>query len=219
MWLPPTWDICGLGLSKWKFLFVLILYTYLVAFSIHFLLWSHPNVVEPRQLLTAPSAQNSTRDSSITQKRGFTCLAPAPSMLPGIVLNVQTIFFSSTPQYSLFENFLNYLCLIMYFPRKADEDSSHLGMAEGTASRPGQDDWAGKPALIQIIPQRTRERRDSALPFCEATVLHNHAYGQHRINTSQTSLYLPVWASLRTTNLFPAKRSSSWKQKIVGLII
>lgn len=93
MWLPPTWDICGLGVSKQKFLLVLILYMYLVAFSIHFLLWSHPNVVEPQQLLTAPSAQNSTRDSSIMQKRGFTRSAPASPMLPGIVLNAQTIYF------------------------------------------------------------------------------------------------------------------------------
>lgn len=60
MSFPPTWDICGLGLPKRRLLFALILYMYLVAFSIHFLLWSHPSVVEPHPLLTAPSAQNST---------------------------------------------------------------------------------------------------------------------------------------------------------------
>lgn len=218
MWLPPTWDICGLGLSKWVFICINFIYI----FSSIFYTFSS---VEPPKCCRTTSTFNSPISPELHTwlfhhtEKGVHLFGSCTINAPRNCIKCANNFFSSTPQYSWFENFLNYLCLIMYFPRRADADSPHLGMAEGTASRPGQDDWAGKPALIQIIPQRTRERRDSALPFCEATVLHNHAYGQHRINTSQTSLYLPVWASLRTTNLFPAKRSSSWKQKIVGLII
>lgn len=57
MWLPPAWDIWGLGLPKRRVLFVLILYMYSVPFSIHFLLWRHPNVVEPHQLLTVQNSR------------------------------------------------------------------------------------------------------------------------------------------------------------------
>ena len=67
--------------------------------------------------------------------------------------------------------------------------------------------------------EKAAKSQDLALPFCEVTVLHHDAYRQQKINIFQATMYLPIWTSLSNTNLFPAKRSSSCKQKIVGLII
>lgn len=96
----------------------------------------HPNAVEPHPLLAAPSAQSSTR--LFHHRNGVHLFGPCAPALPGTALNNwDNNCYSSPPWYSCFENFLSYLCLIVYFPRRADVDFLHLELAEGTVSRLG----------------------------------------------------------------------------------
>lgn len=81
---------------------------------------------------------------------------------------------------------------------------------QGKVSKPQQCNCARKKKTKHHLDksyqleEKTAKSQDLALPFCEATVLHNHAYRQQRINTFQTTPYLP--ASFRTANLFPARK-------------
>lgn len=169
--------------------------------------------MEPHQLLTAPSAQSSTplfHHTEMGLRLFGSCVTNTPR---NCIKRVSLQFLFSHSTVCVFWEFSNNV-----FPRRQQWILCVQGWqreqcpGQGSVTEPESQRW------YKWSP-RGQERRDLALPFCEATVLHNHAYGQHWINISQTSPYLPARASLRTTNLFPAERTSSWTQKIVGWII
>lgn len=144
-----------------------------------------PKFVDPHQLLTAPSAQNSTRLFHHTEMGAHlfaSCVINTPR---NCIKWVNQQFLLSHSTVFVFWDFLSYLCLQTSFPGKADVDSLHSGMAE-VQSREARAGWPSRKASTDTnYPTEDKREARLALPFCEATVLHNHAYGQHWINTSQ----------------------------------